>query len=282
MDKAKSVPAVLASALLLVFLAGAVDAQTLEDCQQAIAKAQLQIAEMAASNFSVTKANDTLQEAVQIFAAQEMLNKSGKKADFSLPMAKANSIGDIKSAAFNAYDELVALEKTVAELPADEQAGLQEGLEGARAEFYSERYDKVGEKVDAVYKKMSEQQALNEKLAAVLDASRRNIAGFFQYNWPYVLAAAAAAVVIFIISANRVLRRRIRERMRTLEMERDVILGLIKDTQKLYFESGKISEDMYNVRLQKFEELIRDIERQLPLLREELELRKGFIFIGGK
>jgi hypothetical protein len=259
----------------LVLLSASVFSQTYGEVQDALAAAEAQIAGMQARNFSVSMANDTLSEASQILAAQELINKSGGKPDYSIVMQKANAVGVIEKNAFNAYDELVALEKTVSELAEDDRAALTPYVEDARAEFYSERYDRVGEKVDVAYQKISEQQALNTRVAAMLDASRRNISGFFYYNWPYVLAAGVILAAFAVVFAGRFTKYRINRKMRLLGMEKDVIMGLIKDTQRMYFELGKISEDMYTVRMQKFEELIRDIERQLPMLREELEMHRG-------
>ena len=40
--------------------------------------------------------------------------------------------------------------------------------------------------------------------------------------------------------------------------------------QKDYFQEGKIPEGEYNIKTKKYAELIRDIDRQIPLLQEEL------------
>jgi hypothetical protein len=272
-------PAVAAIFLVsFALLASPALSQTYDEAQKALDASERTIAEMQAQNFSVLLANDTLQEAMQIFAAQELMNKSGGKADYSIVIAKTNAIESIKASALNAYDELVALEKTLDELPESDRQAVSQYFEEARAEFYNERYDNVKGKVDAVYQKISEQQALNTKIAAMLDASRRNIVGFFSANWMYIAAAVVVVVLVAMVFTNRFLRYRIAKKMRVLTMEKSVITELMKDTQRMYFEQAKISDDMYKVRIDKFEELMRDIDRQLPLLREELELRGGLFF----
>ena len=42
------------------------------------------------------------------------------------------------------------------------------------------------------------------------------------------------------------------------------------NVQKDYFQYGKIAEGEYNIKTKKFAELIRDIDRQVPLMQEEL------------
>ena len=55
-------------------------------------------------------------------------------------------------------------------------------------------------------------------------------------------------------------------------MKKIIIEGLIKDTQRDYFKTNKISQLQYETRLNKFEEIIRDINRELPLLNEEISM----------
>jgi len=50
---------------------------------------------------------------------------------------------------------------------------------------------------------------------------------------------------------------------------------LIKKSQYEYFHLFKIPEELYHIRIEKFGELIRDIDRQIPLLVEERERIKG-------
>ena len=41
-------------------------------------------------------------------------------------------------------------------------------------------------------------------------------------------------------------------------------------TQREYFNEGSISEGTFNIKIKKLAELVRDIERQIPLLQEGL------------
>lgn len=48
-------------------------------------------------------------------------------------------------------------------------------------------------------------------------------------------------------------------------------------TQKQYFEGGNLSESSYTIRTKSFAEMIRDIDRQIPLLQEKM-----FLYSGGR
>jgi len=50
---------------------------------------------------------------------------------------------------------------------------------------------------------------------------------------------------------------------------------LIKKLQKSYFKTKKISETEYRIKLKKYEELLREIERKTMILREELYKKKN-------
>ena len=53
-------------------------------------------------------------------------------------------------------------------------------------------------------------------------------------------------------------------------MQKKAINGLIKEMQGTYFKSKKMSEREYKIKLKNYEEFIRDIERQIMVLKEEM------------
>ena len=55
-----------------------------------------------------------------------------------------------------------------------------------------------------------------------------------------------------------------------LHTRKKVINNLLKNTQKDYFKTRKMSEADYKIRIKKFKELIRDIDRQIMVLKEDL------------
>jgi hypothetical protein len=59
-----------------------------------------------------------------------------------------------------------------------------------------------------------------------------------------------------------------------LNKEKEVVYNLIKELQKDYFEKQKIAENSYKIKIKKYGEIIRDINRQIPLLQAELEKKK--------
>ena len=62
----------------------------------------------------------------------------------------------------------------------------------------------------------------------------------------------------------------LRKKIDYLENRKVALKEYLKKTQFDYFQKGKISEADYNLRSKKFAEMIRDIDRDLPLLQEKL------------
>jgi len=62
----------------------------------------------------------------------------------------------------------------------------------------------------------------------------------------------------------------IERKIQRLELRKEKILDIIKDAQREYFQDGKMSEGIFNIKTKKLAELIRDIDRQIPMLRERL------------
>ena len=91
----------------------------------------------------------------------------------------------------------------------------------------------------------------------------------FRSNWIYLSSVLVILFVFFLVYKNAVKKWLIKRKIAYLEVEKQTFKNLIRRTQKNYFELGKMSESGYVIKTKKFAELIRDIDRQIPLLKEE-------------
>jgi len=55
-----------------------------------------------------------------------------------------------------------------------------------------------------------------------------------------------------------------------LMTQKKALNTLIQNIQKSYFKTKKLSKTEYTIKLKKFKELIRDIDRQIMVLKEEM------------
>ncbi len=219
---------------------------------------------LADDNFSVERVNDTITQAEALYA--DTLNK--KKTDFSLVAELCNEIAKINDLAYQSRDEFWALQKFYGKSITSEMntTGVDESMAAVQNEIVSERYEKVEAIVDETYTKIIDLKSSY----TTLNALNRNLQGFFVRNWKQVLITIFVIVLPLVIFRKTIQRRLIERKIESLEVRKRTLKNLIKQTQKEYFESGRLPEGMYNIRTKKFAEMIRDIDRQVPLLQEEL------------
>jgi len=75
------------------------------------------------------------------------------------------------------------------------------------------------------------------------------------------------------LAHNEISRILIRRKIAFSERRKVAIRNLIAKIQKEYFGQGKVGSKNYHIRMKKYGELIRDINRQIPLLREQLIIK---------
>jgi tetratricopeptide (TPR) repeat protein len=240
----------------------------------ALVIAEAGMAEMVSRNLSVTRYNDTLVVAKQVYNAQMVLEKTGEKPDYSFVQEKITEMNDIKVKAFRTLDELSALKLTIEQTADVNKSVVQDIYAQANVEFESERYEEALKLIDKAYEKISELEAIEAKLRAFYEATSRGIAGFLQEWWKELIITISIIVAIVVLTYNKIICKTLERRIRNLEARKQSIRKLIADTQKDYFESGKIPEETYRIRTKKYAEFIRDINRQIPLVQEELTIRR--------
>ena len=144
----------------------------------------------------------------------------------------------------------------------------------ALREFNYERFDKSRSLVEEAYNAISESKAATTKAKTLYRATTNTIEEFFLRTWRHWAASSLLFLLLFVLSYKAVKRIKLKARIRRLEQERETVKNLIKEIQRKYFEKGEISESEYHIKTKKYAEIIRDINRRIPLLEEEIALTK--------
>ncbi|RLG14472.1 MAG: hypothetical protein DRN66_01930 [Candidatus Nanohalarchaeota archaeon] len=229
--------------------------------------------QMLEKGLPVTRYNDTLFLAKQIYEAQVALEEAGGSPDYSIAYSKLTELSQIKQKAFLALDELNALEATISQIEGIDKKPVREIHSKAKIEFEAERYEECLKSIDEAYEKISELEAIETKVKAFYEAGSRNIMGFLDKNRVQIVLFFSIMFLIIAVSYKRIVCWRIRNKMKALNARWYSIRALVAQTQREYFEDGKISETTYHIRIKKYGEMMRDIKRQIPLLNEELAIR---------
>jgi len=251
----------------------AISNETIE-IQNILKIAEKDMEEMINDGIAVTRYNDTLISAKKIYEAQLALERAGGKPDYSLVYEKLDELKNIKKNAYKALDELRALELTINQTKGIDLSPVLEVYQEAKDEFRAERYERCLELTDKAYNKISELEAWQTKVKVFYEATSRSILTFLKENWKEISITLIVIFTTTVLSYNRVMCWRINKKIESLKRRRESIEKLIAKTQKEYFEKGKISETAYHIRIKKYSEMIRDINRQIPLLKEELSIRR--------
>lgn len=253
-----------------------------ENATKCLNESRFYMEELKQANFSIQRVNDTLKELENIYEAQQVLIKVNE-ADFSLVLPYCEEIKNIKDDAFKSKDELDALLEFYDNL-------LEEGMNTSsvdlmiseiKNEIFSERYEKVKPLVDKTYEEIVNVKAEHAALNLFYKTTTRNIKDFFKDNWIYLVSLLIFLAIFYIVYRKAIRRWRINSKIRNLEIRKKTLKELIQNTQRDYFEKGIMSEGDYTIRTKKFAEMIREVDRDIPLLKEELvkaSNRKGDIF----
>ena len=249
---------------------------TQEDAENALQSMNETMLRMSEEGFNVQRINDTFRKSLKIYRAQKVLEKEGEKPEYSSILKSREGINKIKEKAYHAKDMLYVAEeaynsfKTKAE---KHNANISEAtilIERARQEFRDERYDKAAEIAEKAEKKAIEKEASLTTTSLFYDTVTGSIKDFFVENYKIIITAVVGFLIALLIFWHQLKRIMLKMKLKRLLVEKDTIKKVIEKTQHDYFDKNTISETDYNLKTQKFTEMMRDIERKIPLIKEQL------------
>ncbi|MBU5575150.1 MAG: hypothetical protein KQA40_01635 [Candidatus Aenigmarchaeota archaeon] len=235
-------------------------------------KAKEDMKKMIEDGFNVVRYNDTLLIAETEFNSKYYLEVARNETqNYTKVKNLINELSNLKSLAYRTKDELETLKSTIDELSEINITPVLESYEKARADFYSERYEIALKEIEDTYKVISEQQSIQTKLKLFYEITSRTLENFIKTYWKEILITIAIIIILSFISYKRIKVYLLKKKLENLYIRRNSVRNLIANVQRDYFEKGKIDEGTYNIKVRKYGEIIRDINRQIPLIKEELE-----------
>jgi len=239
--------------------------------KEGLGQAEKDILEMMENNISINRVNETYQEALQLYSAQLALEEKGKKADYKLIIKYTSDIGSVKKTALQAKDELEIFSEIFNEV--GENTNLSE-MHGEYDQIISslsdERFEDTIKLIKTGYERISEIQSSQTAINAFSNAISKTIKNFFIRNWLKLIIIFSIVLILLLIFWSSLKKLKVRLRFNLLITQKKSINNLLKEMQNNYFKTKKISEADYRIRLKKFKELIRDIDRQVMVLKEEI------------
>lgn len=225
------------------------------------------------NGFSTVRANDSLAEINSLYLAQQTLESRQKgKGDFSLVIKKCAALEDLHRMAFDSRDSFDSLMRFYNESLSSDQidtSSVDSLVTEISLEIQNERYEKVPALVDNAYSAISALKAENTQLNLFYKATSAGLSYFLYKHRIELIVLASILVLAFLLYRTALKKWLIKRKIEKLNLRRDMLRELLKKAQKEYFHDGKMSESDYNIRVKNFAEMVRDIDRQIPLLNEE-------------
>lgn len=234
--------------------------------------------EMFLENFSILRINDTLKQAQSLYDSQVVLKEKRRSFDFGIVIPYCEEIKKIKQDAFMVRDEYGALLQFYNDQksPGMNTSTIDALMSEIVLTMSEERYEDVPPMIEKanseIVKVKSEYTALN----IFVNYTTQSVGKFLLNNWKILTFIFSVLLILFFIYRIKIWKWLVEKKIENLKIRKNTIKELIMKTQKAYFQEGKIPESEYNIKTKKFAELIRDIDRQVPLLQEQL------VKLGGK
>jgi hypothetical protein len=271
-EKASLLLLIIISILVINFYSvSAVESGILQnEVESCLNQSEVIISKLQNDGFSIIRVNDTLSEAKLLYQSQKS-SRSGK-INLSRIIVYCNEIQNLSQQAYIARDSFQAMTNFYNQSITEDMntTSLDRLIEQIDNEIKSERYEKVDTLVDLAYDEISRTQSEFSTLNVVYRNTTRSLKIFFEKNWLTLSVLFILAVIMFLAYRTKVKHWIVERKIANLETRKSTIKSLITKIQTDYFHSGTISESEYNIKTKKFAELIRDIDRQIPLLYEQL------------
>ncbi|MBI4176003.1 MAG: hypothetical protein HY518_02265 [Candidatus Aenigmarchaeota archaeon] len=249
---------------IVLALAAHAEAQqaTREQALNAIAEARITINDMQAAGFGTVLAGDLLSQAEETINATDI-------ADYDQILEKTALIQEMAGNAFLLSDSLKAINISMEELAASRLNTTKAAdlYYQASEAFREERYAEAEELIDEAFQAVNEAQAEYSRLNILLSNTQQGLASFIQGNLREVAISTAATALIIVVSGIRLQRHFRRSRVKKLELEHQVLINLIKKAQLDRFEKGSITNREYEIKMEKFKEILAEVEKNLSVLK---------------
>ncbi len=240
------------------------------------------LAKLISANASISKmrqdglpsqnAADSYALAKQWFDGQEAIELAEGRPNYNFALQKLSEIDGLVQGTYQVNDDLKALADRLASAdPGADLAATKSLLADATQEFNDGRIDKAKALINQAYDEVTnaESQAVHSR--TIGESARRTVENFIADNWRAIVYVAAAALVVFFLFQKQIRKLLANARLKSLIRERGVIESMLKSLQKDYFEKKTVTDLTYRVKTKKYGDIIRNINRQLPLLKEELK-----------
>ena len=230
------------------------------------------IQSLSVYNISVARFNDTLTNAEQLYSAQVIIESKKGKTSYDAIISDCDQIASLKKTAIDALDSYrVFLSFYNETIDKNMNASSVEAIiNQINAEIKGERYENVAALIDQGYNEIAKVKSEQTALALAYNVAAKGVGGFIKDNWILLSSIVALLLVFYLLYRTKIALWLLNRKLNTLLLRKDTLKKLMSEAQKDYFQYGKIPESEYRIKIKNFGELVRDIDRQIPLIQQDI------------
>lgn len=272
---------------LIVVFTGVASAQSANETKNAIQDAQQEINLMQEEEIPTERVENLLETANNSYLAQKNFAEEGGTADYSRAIELTEQISTIQERAIRASDRIEALTMRIQELE-DTSVNLtsaKQQLEAAEVDFESQRFEEADAHVEEGYSSISEAQsartqiqsfaaAQQEALTARLDAA----VDYVRSNSLKVVSSTLITLLILTFIFKELNTYRLLKRKKRKRIKEQVLKDLITDIQKEYYMRKEGSSIQFETKLDRFEEMRRDVVEDIEVISRKIQQRRSLLF----
>jgi len=272
---------------LTVVLTGLGAAQSANETQSALQDAEQQIQLMEEEDIPTERVKNLLETANNSYLAQRNFEQEGGEADYSRATELADQISSIQQTAIRASDRIDALSMRLEELEETSVnlTSARNKLEAAKEDFNSQRFEEADTHIEQGYNAISEAQSARTQVESFAAAQQEaitsrvnSVADYIQANTLQVVAGLAASLIALSFIFKEFNTYRLLKRRKRKKIKEEVLEDLITDIQREYYMKKEGSSIQFETKLDRFEDMRRDVVEDTEVIDRKLEGRKSLLW----
>lgn len=282
--------AIITILLLAQSVIAAEDQAGKEKALDAIKQSESIIKDMQTNNFSTVYMNDTLLNAKRVFnqvmyaeilkgnvtaspgkvqeAKQALSLIDWRSLSYEDVLTYTDQIKAREQQAFAIHDSIVSENIEIKSYKNQINVTAARNLiEQAQKAFYEDRYDDA----NALLKNAADILETTSSETILLAGIKRNVGSFLQTYWRQISLLLIIAIATSAVSYPLFNRRLLKNKIKRLKAEEQVLIALMKEAQTQRFKEDKISGLVYNIRMKNYQGKFQRIKEKLPVLEKRLK-----------
>ncbi|MEM4709502.1 MAG: hypothetical protein QXT97_00745 [Candidatus Diapherotrites archaeon] len=240
--------------------------------KQEIKEIETKIKEIEDKGISTSRIKDLLSIAkISLDYAIEYATYTKENPDLSQYRQRMKELKKVIELGLIAKQELEMLEKRIEEAKNEniDTSILEDFYKKAEQEFIDERFERTLEIISQTDQKIVEIATQKARKEAIYEAAASNLVNLIKTYQNEIIIAILLPLLISFIFRQQLKKIQLKARIKSLELEKEILNKEKKKAQSDYFEKGILSESTYKSKMQVYSDMERDITRELALLKEE-------------